>query len=50
MTAPVRVQLATVVLLMLIAACVAGPWFIARDPPSAGTYWRDCCWPGGCHC
>jgi len=36
MTAPVRVQLATVVLLMLIAACVAGPWFIARDPTTIG--------------
>jgi peptide/nickel transport system permease protein len=36
MTAPVRVRVATVVLVVLVAACVAGPWFIARDPTAIG--------------
>ena len=36
MSTPLRVRIAVVMLVTLVAACVAGPWIIDRDPTSIG--------------
>ena len=33
---PTRVRIATLALLLLVLACVAGPWFLQRDPTAIG--------------